>query len=304
MIKSTRIKNYQSHKDSKLEFAKGVNVIIGSSDSGKSTIVRAMNWDFHNKPSGDSFRSDWGGDTEVNIEFDNGNVSRKKTDKENLYILNKEEYKSFKTDVPEEIKKIMNMDDINIHFQMDPSFLLSSTSGEVSRYLNQISNLDIIDISLANIAKMRTKTKSHLNNKEDLLKEYMEEIEQYQEIDSLNQELLRIEEKSDSFSIVDREIKNIKKIVDAYEEISRELDEFEDVSISESALFLMENDINKFSELSNKIKGLEKIISSFMEFNSLLQKCHIQIENMEKEYKSSMPNICPLCNQEIKNDKV
>jgi len=65
MIKTLSIQNYQSHKDSTLEFDPGVNVIVGSTDSGKTAIIRALRWLIWNRPNGDSFRSTWGGDTKV-----------------------------------------------------------------------------------------------------------------------------------------------------------------------------------------------------------------------------------------------
>ncbi len=55
MIKSAKLINFQSHIDSLLEFHSGVNSITGQSDSGKSSILRAINWVIHNKPSGDAF---------------------------------------------------------------------------------------------------------------------------------------------------------------------------------------------------------------------------------------------------------
>ena len=61
MIQSLQINNFQSHKYSVMELHKGVNVIIGPSDSGKTTILRALRWLVWNRPSGDAFRSDWGG---------------------------------------------------------------------------------------------------------------------------------------------------------------------------------------------------------------------------------------------------
>jgi len=56
MIKYLQIQNFQSHKDSLLEFDPGVNVIVGSSDSGKTAVIRALRWLVWNRPSGDAFR--------------------------------------------------------------------------------------------------------------------------------------------------------------------------------------------------------------------------------------------------------
>ena len=44
MLKKLILKNFQSHSDSELEFDKGINVICGNSDSGKSSIIRSFIW--------------------------------------------------------------------------------------------------------------------------------------------------------------------------------------------------------------------------------------------------------------------
>ena len=86
MIQKLNIQNFQSHKDTKLEFHPGVNVIIGQSDSGKTAIIRALRWLIWNRPGGDDFRSDWGGGTVVKIKIDAREIMRGK-DKENVYSI-------------------------------------------------------------------------------------------------------------------------------------------------------------------------------------------------------------------------
>ena len=49
------LENFQSHKYSELEFVEGLNAIIGSTDSGKTAIFRAIKWALYNEPQGDYF---------------------------------------------------------------------------------------------------------------------------------------------------------------------------------------------------------------------------------------------------------
>ena len=122
MIQGISIYNFQSHKKSELNFDSGVNVIIGKSDTGKSSIMHALQWAINNKPAGDSFRSYWGGDTNVDLEIENFTISREKG-KENVYILSSnkgispEEFKSFGQDVPKPIKDFLNFDEVNLLFK-------------------------------------------------------------------------------------------------------------------------------------------------------------------------------------------
>ena len=121
MINKLSIANYQSHKHSILNFHSGVNVIVGTSDSGKSGVVRALRFATSNTPRGDAFRSHWGGETAVEIECSDCSVLRTKTNSENVYLLNdKTDFRAFGTEVPEEISKALNIDEaVNLQKQID-----------------------------------------------------------------------------------------------------------------------------------------------------------------------------------------
>ena len=42
MIKKISIKNIQSYRETELELSKGINAIVGSSNNGKTAILRAL----------------------------------------------------------------------------------------------------------------------------------------------------------------------------------------------------------------------------------------------------------------------
>ena len=68
MIDKISIKNFQSHPNTELELDPGINVITGSSDNGKTSIFRALYWIIYNRPSGNSFISNWIKDEKGNIK--------------------------------------------------------------------------------------------------------------------------------------------------------------------------------------------------------------------------------------------
>ena len=108
MIKDLSLENFQSHKKSSLEFSEGVNVIIGSSDSGKSSIIRSLQWVLFNRPSGDSFRSWWGGITNVVVD----GVSRIKGGSkglENCYEIGLNRFQAMGQGVPEDVTTVLNL---------------------------------------------------------------------------------------------------------------------------------------------------------------------------------------------------
>jgi exonuclease SbcC len=197
MIQKLKIQNFQSHKDSALEFHPGVNVITGASDSGKTAVIRALRWLIWNRPNGDDFRSDWGGDTVVKLTVDDREIMRGKG-KENVYSIEQpggghKMLMAFGTKVPEEVQEILNIDDTNLQKQFDSPFLISANPGEVARYFNQIAHLETIDTANTYVkGKIQTLTaKQKADN--DARKEYEEELAGYKYIDKFEIDLEELE---------------------------------------------------------------------------------------------------------------
>ena len=185
MLKSMHLSNFQSHKQSTLEFDPGVNVIIGPSDSGKTAIIRALRWLVWNRPSGDAFRSTWGGDTKASILIENCLIGRGKG-KQEEYFLEDTNFKAFGKEVPEEITKTLNLNDVNLQSQLDSPFLLSNSPGEVAKHFNRVAHLDQIDEGLSKVQKwireidqdISSSKKQVIGFTEDLLKfEHLEKFE-------------------------------------------------------------------------------------------------------------------------------
>lgn len=147
------IRNFQSHKDTKIELSPTVNSLEGVSDSGKSAAMRAMLWALTNDPDGTAIASYWAKDKKgkikepVSVSIDN--ITRTRSDDFNGYIRytaeGEERYEALKGAVPVEIERAINMGPVNIQNQMDAPFLLSSTPGEAARYLNSLVGLEEID---------------------------------------------------------------------------------------------------------------------------------------------------------------
>lgn len=146
MIKSLDIVNFQSHLETHIDFADGVNLIVGKSDCGKSAILRALNWVVSNRPLGDGFlRDDATDSTLVHLATDSGFVERCKGDKENFYSLNGNIFEAFGTSVPAEITDFLNFSDVNIQGQLSPYFLILDSSGQIALYLREVCKLDKLD---------------------------------------------------------------------------------------------------------------------------------------------------------------
>ena len=201
MIESMHIFNFQSHKETFLAFHEGVNVIIGASDQGKTSIIRALNWCLNNKPNDpETIRSDWGGDTEVTVNFSDGfSIRRLKTASKNEYFLlnegwDEQKFKSFRKDVPEEIKDVVNLSYLNWQGQLDKPFLVSSNAGEVARTLNDVVDLTVIDQSVSNILSDVRKSTSDMKAKQGQLQDLETTLHDLAYLDDLEDDIKDMEE--------------------------------------------------------------------------------------------------------------
>ena len=228
MIKQLTIENFQAHKKTELSFDDGINVIIGQSDSGKSAIIRALNWVINNKPSGEAFRSKWGGDTKVILGIGSESIERAKY-KDNIYCVHSDErdmvYRSFGQSVPTEVKELLNFSSLNIANQFDSPFLLAMSGGEVASYLNNIVNLDKIDTSLTNINKTLKDEKTVYTRVKQELEatqiryagfDYLEKAEALLiEIEGLNEEVFERSSNLDTLHDV------LKSVISCQEELKK-----------------------------------------------------------------------------------
>jgi len=194
MISSLVIQNYQSHLDTTLEFDPGVNIIIGSSRSGKTAVLRALNWNRYNKPAGLAINSYWNRDKKKLpnapiksiVKLGKTNIVRERDKTFNGYEIDGERYEAIGADVPDYIEKIWNMGEVNIQKQFDQPFLLSESAAEVARFFNKTIHLDKIDTVLSQAETKRQRTNKDIKEKTATLEELHTKIAKYDWIEPAN----------------------------------------------------------------------------------------------------------------------
>lgn len=267
MIKRIEIHNIQSHENTVLELSKGINAIVGSSNNGKTAILRALNWARYNRPLGiDNLASHWivndkGDLTDemfVTIENENGVVTRKRTKNENQYIVNGKELNVVKTDVPDEVEMLLRLSETNIQNQQDAPFLISKSSGEVAKYFNKVVRLDIIDRVLSNAESKRRSVNNDIGFTEKQIKDY--------------------ENKLESFSWLD----SVERLLDKYERVEKK-----NLELREKVNNLKEN-ITKHTELvdfvnKNDFSGAKKIIEKIEKVSNDNLNLEEKIHNLSND---------------------
>lgn len=153
MITRVSIKDFQRIRSLLLDLGPGVTCLVGPTDAGKSSVLRAVVWAITNRPSGDEMIR-WAQDrARVEVTLGGHTILRIRGSKKNVYLLDKKRYVAFGMEPPEDVTWAAAMDSVNFQTQLDRHFWFSETPGKVSKELNRIIDLSVIDLSLANAAK-------------------------------------------------------------------------------------------------------------------------------------------------------
>jgi len=335
MIEKLELKNFQSHKSNSISFDPHVTTIVGPSDVGKSAIIRSIQWVLQNKPSGEAFIREGSKKAAVRITIDGKKITRVRGKGKNAYRLNNDEFKAFGNDIPDPIVKILNISDLNFQSQHDSPFWFCETAGEVSRRLNSIVDLEVIDKTLSNIlSTLRTKrTESNVISKR--IKEIEERISEFSYFEQLDLDLKKIEsQEKDAVEItvqqgllqglLDRAYKYkdtqelaLKLIVDGstalqagnlWKGLSEQEKQLEKIVISHKnlqkivkktppSLKELENKKDKLDNSIARQNELSDIVSKVILYRKVIKLCRKEQNELQKTIKDEIGETCPLCNQ-------
>lgn len=301
------LSNFQSHKSTTLEFCPGLNAICGESDEGKTSIIRALKQLADNKLSGAGYISDFAkkGECSIEAETDGQIVERvlefhtnKKGDKvidRNSYWIGDQEFKALgKGGIPDEVQNILQLDELNFQNQMDAPFLLSASSGEVARYLNDIVNLNVIDESLKKINSKTNSTAKEIEAKESEIETNTNELKILDWIDQAEKELKQLE--IDQSKFTDKQYLNgqLADLLNDIDDLLEELDKFQDndqelydicLLIEDTKNYLAQSEyLNGFKSDLNALESISNQIDS-LPFNEKEIKDIVDLSTFIDEYK-------------------
>lgn len=180
MIKFLTIKNFQRHQKLRVRLER-VTSILGPTDSGKSAILRALRWLALNNLPGDGFIRNGAKSAFVKIKLENGAWIGRGKGKANFYVLNGKKFRSFGQSVPLPISNVLRMNEINFQRQHDSPFWFAESAGQVSRELNRVVDLGIIDTTLAKAVSAVRAGEAHQNAVEGRLRAITEGLEESRE---------------------------------------------------------------------------------------------------------------------------
>lgn len=187
-LERVAIKNFLCYKEEhSFSFTPGVNAIVGPNGKGKSSILAAISWVVFGRPSGDTVVN-WDGekDTYVSLYFEDGLwVQRCRIKDKNFYFWSfknepTHELTAIGNSVPEEIEKLLQLQDINFQGQANNLFPMQMTPSELGITINRYCQLGDMHETVKRLSTEITGDQNKYTNnqiRESFLQDQIEDTE-------------------------------------------------------------------------------------------------------------------------------
>lgn len=307
-ITGVEIVNFQSHKHTKLKFTGGTNALIGSSNSGKTAVIRAIKWCLLNSPSGVGFINVGENEACVTVHLSNGkSIERRRNKKStvNLYRLYEgeellHEYTGFGGNIPPEIIEAHGIvpiaSDVYFQFadQLEAPFMLSLKPRKRAEVLGNLEELGRIDKALTDTnddIRVDSKQKKELEKQNKLLKLEFErmKLEAERLVGKVNVlKILKegIESKTSLHQYIEKQIARLKEVNELVLATKTEVDRA--TKIVSAYPENTEERINWFRNLQNKISRLKEIKNEVQNIQYMKEDKLDQLENLKQSVEEKV----------------
>lgn len=299
-IEKVILENFQSHKNSVIEFDNQLNVIVGPSDSGKTAILRGIRWALYNEPSGDYFIREGESECNVTIVFNDGTkIKRHRSKSKNSYFLydsnnNETKFEGFGISVPQEIidktgiKKILLDSDlssaINLSDQLEGSFLLSERGSTRASSMGRLVGVNIIDDALRETLKDSRNLTSNKKNIDENILQLEKELIEYNYLERLSEQVNNLEAIRNKIQLKSNTVSKYKDLFQKFLSLSQEkkelhyyIEKLKDIDLLDNTINHISININKYEyfnrqnntiyKLSLNKKENTKIINAYKDIN-------------------------------------
>ena len=173
--------NFQLHKHTELEFGKGITVLTGATDSGKSAIFRALRKIACNRPHGSDFIRDEAPALMVNLD----DVVYRRTKNTQHYEVDGVKLKAIRASVPSQVEDKLKLSDVNFQSQHQPYFLIGESPGNVAKQVNNLIGAELIHNSISRCKHQLRKAKDRFETSSERVTELETQLETLSFVDSL-----------------------------------------------------------------------------------------------------------------------
>ena len=291
MLTRIVLQNFQCHRKLDVPLSQ-ITTIVGSSDSGKSAIVRALNYVCLNNLRGNSFITHGQDKCSVSLEVDGQTVRRSRTKTSNSYITETNEYSAVSSEVPPEISKLLNIGEINVSNQHDPLFWFSLTSGQLAKELNVIADIAWVDrvlqVSVSDLRNLNAEIEV-TNSRVSVLESEEGQVEWALQADIELQKLEKLEGRCLSFA---EAVQSLTEFINRLESTGKEMQQtqiaLDDFELVAKAYGRAEGYLQRYDRLENLLSALPTITPQLqlaVKKFDFVHETYTRINSLQQQYE-------------------
>lgn len=284
------LSDFQAHTATKIAFSPSITTIVGPTDIGKSAILRALRVICLNDIPGTHFVRDGAKRMKIRLlgihKKERHEVVRTKNHDgaTNTYELDGKELKAFGQGVPADVDAFLCMGEINFQDQHDAPFWFKETAGEVSRRLNAVVDLSIIDSTLSNITGMVKAAATRKESAEERLEDAEFKLAQ---LNLQRPRIIAFEKLSEASEVRRKTTRRVEKLESIIEEVTlagTATEQFRSqAKVLEPILLLL----RKALDLTAQREPLWKVVCSIRHQKSLLESAPPDFTLVETAFKKA-----------------
>lgn len=288
------VQNYQIIRNAVLEFKPGFTTIIGPSNNGKSSIIKALKAAIYTESGTTPIRY---GESSYIVGIQNNNhvVIFQKKENSSKYIVDGQTYSRFGINTPEEVSNALNIRELilngnkvqlNFWNQMDKPFLLDKSAGELFKFIVDSGEND----QLSNVLKSMVSDRQQINRDADIvqgsilstentLKELNSSKEKIEKNLYLADNIIDLKEKHEDY-------KNILSLINRFKSDDSEIESIRPKLQKDLNEFNRYNSLNYLSETSIKISTkVQEILKNLAEVDDSLYVSETLLKINEEKSK-------------------
>ena len=321
-IDELELRDFQTHKITNIKFSPYFNVIVGPTRSGKTSVVRGLDFLLYNNWYEDYQRFD-SKYTELTAKLSTGKiVTRQKSLKMNKILITDgkdvQRFEAFGTTLPSEVTAALGVIPIdigvkepifaNIANQDDPLFLLYSTGTDRTKVLSRLSGLHWLDYALRDLSKDRRTKSTEVQFLQETNEQLLVKLSAFKDLknyrDSLATEqkrltsLKKIATLQQNCSVLLGRAASWKKDYQMVQEL-KTINFPEEVARLEKIIYLQSEVLQPMQDLIRKLSAANTSIANTQTYLRTLDASRVELETQIAEEMIKVP-VCETCGQEIK----
>lgn len=311
------IKNYQIIRNAHLSFPKGITLITGPSNNGKSSLFKAFKQLVYNQ-SGTDFIKHGTTKSEITLELLDDNqspvytIDYSKSKSGGSYLIttpnDKQYFQKLGSNQLDAVKEITHIDkqlDYNFWNQMDKPFLISLPNREQFDYLQQSPHTETLNNCLQSMVNDRKQFNQDLlkaQSKLELLQSQFTTIKQQK---SALEGIIPVYQKLQNIENQFTQIKHLKDLLIKYDSLSTDLKPLQDTiqRLQNIPVVDLEQLTSKIQQIKSKFTQLQQTVKPINELQNTIQQTQTQFDRISL-FKQQYFKVCPVCNRPFENHNI